>query len=484
LADTETHSKSGRKAAGLSARTIAGILVLSSMIAVPVCLPAQTSAPSPASSAKSNQGTSKEATPSTEKGRLPEEGLKTAQQAEKYLAQNQPAKAIQTLLDLDKKYPGHAAVSLRLAQIYDTNNNLGPALFFYRRYIAIVGPQAPEEVQARASTLELMPDAKSGAQKIATKMNLPAAPVATPAPLIERTVNVMRKDGSLVKLEGPADVEKITKSGIPPATPVTVTPAATPIVFPTLPEASPKATSAGSGQDHYIRGSVTSEEHPTAKTASTRDEDAMIARAIRHESTPTTSAPDAPVVDKTDTAATGNGENVAALQNPDGAQVSSAQNMPLPVSQGAGATLPSLSQSPVPQAEREDSLPKDKYGRPMAVTSPDAALDDLSPRARKFFQVKDAGGVGAGLKIINALKNAVVTLNVIPDDDRDSDSAIMMPGEDKNIRLQAGSYDVHVSVSTTDYPPQPLMNTHFKYVFENGKQYFRRMTPDNLQQLN
>src|SRR5690606_1310215 len=68
------------------------------------------------------------------RAKLPEEALKSAQQAEKRLKEDKPKEAISILEQVDKKYPGHRAVSLRLAQIYDTLGDNGPALFYYRRY--------------------------------------------------------------------------------------------------------------------------------------------------------------------------------------------------------------------------------------------------------------------------------------------------------------------------------------------------------------
>src|SRR2546430_2597898 len=81
--------------------------------------------------------------------RLPDDGLKRAQQAEKLLRAGKPDDAIKMMAQLDRDYPGEPAVSLRLGQIYDTLGQYGEALFYFRRYAGIAGSRTIPEAQMR-----------------------------------------------------------------------------------------------------------------------------------------------------------------------------------------------------------------------------------------------------------------------------------------------------------------------------------------------
>lgn len=150
--------------------------------------------------------------------RLPEAGLKKAQLAEKQLKADKPQEAIKILEALDKEYPGHGAVSLRLAQVYDQTENYGAALFYYRRYAQIAGSEAIEDARNRVTTLELMAGAAKAAEEFARKRGQESTAVEVPTPEIQRSVEQMAPDGSWVPVTDPSMLGK-------PVTPITTAPA-------------------------------------------------------------------------------------------------------------------------------------------------------------------------------------------------------------------------------------------------------------------
>ena len=147
--------------------------------------------------------------------RLPEEGLKQAQEAERLLKQDKVQEAVGVLRKLDEQYPGHAAVSLRLAEIMDQNNRHGAALFYYRRYARIKGDDANLEVQARVTSIEMVAGAKEGAEDFAKQLGEPTQAVNVPTPEVKQSIERPANDGSLVPVSGPEDLTPAEVTPLP-----------------------------------------------------------------------------------------------------------------------------------------------------------------------------------------------------------------------------------------------------------------------------
>jgi hypothetical protein len=146
---------------------------------------------------------------------LPEEGLKRAQEAEKLVKQDKIAEAVQILQKLDEDHPGHAAVSLRLAQILDQNNLYGPALFYYRRYVRIKGGGAADEVRSRVTSIEMMPGASEEAGQYAAQLGENTEAVPVPTPDVKESIERPAVDGSLVPVTKPEDLAKAQITPLP-----------------------------------------------------------------------------------------------------------------------------------------------------------------------------------------------------------------------------------------------------------------------------
>jgi hypothetical protein len=141
--------------------------------------------------------------------RLPDEGLKKAEQAEQHLKQNKPLEAISILMDLDRDYPGTAAVSLRLAQVYDRMDQPGPALFYYRRYMKLAGENRVEEAVARLQTLEKSAGVPEEAQELAKTFKEPTEAYGGPESQVKRSLAGMKEDGSIVELNSADDLKRM-----------------------------------------------------------------------------------------------------------------------------------------------------------------------------------------------------------------------------------------------------------------------------------
>jgi len=411
---------------------------------------------------------------------LPDAALQKAREAEQHLAANQPDKAIAILKELDKQYPGQAAISLRLAEIHDTNNKYGAALFYYRRYIHLAGGRAREMAAARVSTLEVMAGVDAEAERVARELGESTRPVATPALKVERVIAAEAKDGSRVPLRSAEDVERIEKQGYVKPLPKSeqtpeITPAVTPILIPeTLSRPSPVSNSTyanptQSGSAASIQQSQRTP--PRAPTLSPKpDEDVLLAQAfVKAED------PDA----VTEPAAS---PTIILESAPERRQT------PIP----SATTPPPLKLDPIetvtpartprpPVTVRATIAPSGQTPA-VAYTRPYSSSD--SPRAAGFFNVSNVGGGYAQVSIVNDLKSGVVTVSLTPMDNGEVLSAILMPGESKTIYAQPARYNLSANASTTDYSPITLMNTQFEYKFDAGRQYTRRFTQSSLQQLN
>jgi hypothetical protein len=459
------------------AKTLGALALAVLWLGTPAGIRAQ---PSDATTVSSN--TAKEAPRSS----LPEEALKQAREAEHHLASNEPDKAIAILTELDKKYPGQSAISLRLAEIHDTNNQYGPALFYYRRYIHLAGSRAREMAAARVGTLELMAGVDAEAEKFANKIGEQTRPVATPTPIVERTLSAEAKDGSRIPLTSSEQLEKIHKQGyVAPAPKPIITPANTPIVIPDMRAATPSASPANPQQpakesmpvsDASTGDSILPDSAPPSRTAALPtpnisiapqhapqkpDADLLLAKAFVKSESPE----DVKVSTETSVKPTAISESTPQPRS------TASQPPPLKLVSQSELTPPAPS-----KPARSEDTPTIAYTRATPTTN--------SPRAENFFNVTQNGGVQAQVVILNDLPTGIVTVSIIPPDDREVLSAILAPGETKTLYVRPGSYEVTANASTNDYSPITLMSTQFQYRFQGGRQYTRRVNQTNLQQLN
>lgn len=428
---------------------------------------------------------------------LPDDALKQAQEAERQLASANPKKAIEILQQLDQTYPGNSAVSLRLAEVHDANNDYGPSLFYYRRYIKLAGARAREIPVARVSTLELMAGVDKQAGDFAKKLGEATVPVATPTPQIERSLEAQAKDGSRVPVTSAEQLEEIHRRGYVPASPSprpTVTPAARAIVLPdttrtptattatspTSRESEPAPSAANESLAVSQPDSTPSPRRPVASPkvsiappASKPDEDNLFAEAFVKAGTDsgsvTISAPDA---------------------QPESVE-SQLANEPTPEVRRGTAVAPPPPPPALDIQEKRATSPPGRQQRPVSGTPQQAPIAYTqatpatnSPRAANFFNVSIVQSNNASVVIINDLPTAIVTLSLVPQDDSNVISAILAPGETKTLVVRPGTYDVTARASSNDYSPVTLMSTQFEHRFVTGRQYTRRFNQTSLQQLN
>jgi len=437
------------------------------IVALPLIAAAALAAPGVAFSQAAATGTA------AVRSSLPQEALLKAREAEQNLAANAPEKAIAILQELDRKYPENPAINLRLAEVHDTKNDYGPALFYYRKYVRIAGSKAREVPVARVGTLELMAGVDDAAEKFAAKLGEQTMPVATPTPRVERALLAEAKDGSRVPLTSAEQVEQIQKRGyVPPAaspTP-TVAPSATPIVIPetlTKPPASANVTSGNAAAaPGRPEGQVQISAAAPAATPKPVDEDSLLTQAFAKADSPEAVAEK--LQERTATPAAAAPMTIEPpISTPQARQAA-------PVAAELAVSAPA---SVVPT-----TLPLPPQNNTVAYTQDEPVSN--SSRGENFFSVTATQARDAEVVIINDLKNAIVTLSIVPPDDRPVASAILAPGETKTLRLLPGKYQVSANASSNDYSPITLMSTQFDYSFAGGRKYVRRVTQSSLQQIN
>jgi len=449
--------------------------------------------------------------PQTEAGNshssLPDSALQQARQAEQELTANQPEKAITILRKLQKEYPDNSALSLRLAQIYDTMGRNGYALFYYRRYVAQAGPRARDLAIERVSSLELMAGIGDQVKQAEKDLGQTSRPVATPTPIIKRMLATAAKDGSLVPIRNEEDFERIRRQGVPETaeTPIP-TPSITPIILPSQPTPAPAAASTAAIKTGNRRleisspatgvnssaapdKSATPQAHnaaPDGTSPGTKpnqgtraDEDALLAHAFSKGSGPETiSARQSP--------AAAPETEVASATASEAVEAAAVEIAPSQSSQPAPLQLPPADAAAPPVSPHLSSPASSPPPRPTpaAVAFLQPTPEYESNQAASFFNVTAYRGDSALVALINEIPSAVLTLSITPPDDSPVISAILTTNEQKRISVRPGTYEVTATIATTDYSPVTLMTRHFKYTFTRGKQYTRRFNKNNIQQLN
>lgn len=429
---------------------------------------------------------------------LPDDALKQAQEAERQLAAANPKKAIEILQQLDQTYPGNSALSLRLAEVHDANNDYGPSLFYYRRYIKLAGSRAREIPVARVSTLELMAGVDKQASDFARKLGEATVPVATPTPQIERSLEAQAKDGSRVPVTSAEQLEEIHRRGYVPASPSprpTVTPAARAIVLPdtTRTPAANTAASASHPREPEPAPGSASESLPVSQPHSTPSSRKPVA-SPKVSIAPPASKPDEDnlFAEAFVKAGTDSGSVTVSAPNAQPESVESQlANEPIPEVRRGTAVAPPPPPPALDIQEKRSTPAAGRQQRPVSVAPEQAPIAYTqatpatnSPRAANFFNVSIVQSNNASVVIINDLPTAIVTLSLVPQDDSNVISAILAPGETKTLVVRPGTYDVTARASSNDYSPVTLMSTQFEHRFVTGRQYTRRFNQTSLQQLN
>lgn len=398
--------------------------------------------------------------------RLPDEGLRRAQQAEKRLSADKPQEAIRTLTELDKDFPGHAAVSLRLAQIYDQLDQTGPALFYYRRYIDIAGEKAREEATARAYALELMPDARTTAEEFGRKLGEATRATATPTPATDWQIAAARDDGALVPIKNEKELEQLAKKG--------ELPAATPVVSP----AGPTPIVVSFGADRRANSKPVDEDRASQHRSGTP----------RNRKASSVYADTPPVPEDVDAAlalAFARGEELRHEQSP-------AQNPTTEAGSDPAQTAfsPEESASAASQATRkpgEAVQPRAPNRTPavraMTFTSPTPVTDVVSPRADRFFSARKSDDGRTTIRLINSIPEAVVTFAALPENGAQPVNVILTQNESRIVEVPPGQYEISTNISTINYPPVTLLEVRFPYTFNQRTQYSRRFTRETLEQV-
>lgn len=420
---------------------------------------------------------------------LPKAALEKAQEAEKQLAANSPEKAIVILRTLDKEYPHQSAISLRLAQIYDTLGRNGYALFFYRRYISEAKGNPRDFAVERVRTLEMMAGIDAQVEKVENEFGEETRPVATPTPVIKRMLATTAKDGSLVPIRNEDDLNRITREGVPetsPETPVVATPRITPIILPDAHTPTPRTSPAAQqNADEHLTLDMNGTEITAAASGNNvsrkADEDALLAAAFR-----TADSPDEITEQSNETAEASSTDKVSGA-NPANLEIEAETPAPVAAEIAASPT-PAVSIEPPPSlsSSGQATLSPPQLGSPDSASV--IAFTKQTPantgRAADFFHVTDAPGQYALVSLVHDVSSSMLTFTITPQDDGEVMSAILAPKEQKRVYVRPGTYTVTANVSTTDYSPITLMNTHFQYTFSAGKQYTRRFNKNTIQQLN
>lgn len=426
---------------------------------------------------------------------LPEALLNAARDAEKLAGTGKLKEAAAAYEKLDREFPGHAPVSLRLGQLHDQLNQPGEALFYYRRYAARSTRGVREEARERLAALELVPGAPEGAQKVAERLKEQTAPVPVPTPAVRHSVAAVGEDGLLRPLHGPQDLERLQRGeDIPAETPA---PAVSPLTG-AVPTAA--AATAGRHTSQIPAARETSASPAPAGSgahtpAPSADEDAALAAAFARRSAGETAPLLSPATTRSvivlperrqtpppssPRAAQPETLTVESFNSASGGKSVAAATPARLIVEDAGGAAPSLSgldravQPPPPRApagsQAAKAVPPLSSGAGAAATS-------------KMFDVRPAGGTQAQLKLANTVEESILTFAAIPDNGGTPINAVLLPGEVRTLRVPPGVYEVVISATTNDYAPRTLLDRRNEQDFVSGMLYTFRLTPDLIMGL-
>lgn len=371
---------------------------------------------------------------------LPEAGLKKAKEAERQLAANKPREAVAAYQAVDKEYPGHASVSLRLGQIHDTLNETGPALFYFRRYMTIAGDKAMEEARARTLAMEKQVGAADAAQKFAKERGEETTPISLPSPQIKRSLAKVNPDGSMVTLRGPQD---LVTTGVPEFRAMSATP---------VPELEVPEDSSQVLPPQPVKTAGLKTSQPAAAPGDPALEQAL---QVSGPAGATPGAPDKP-----------KGRFTPPPMTDEAAKPAETPSVELSTPQ---VTFSAPAQPPVET--------------PVATVAkaPRKTAAQRKTVRSKFFATKPVNSIDAQLKIENKYPNSLMTFAAVPNRGGDPVNAIMTTGESRSINIAPGKYRVTVNVSDTNYAPVTLLSATYEVEFAAGTEYYRAFSPETAQ---
>ena len=368
--------------------------------------------------------------------RLPEDALRKAQQAEKLVQQNRVKDAIVILQELERAHPAEAAVSLRIAQLFDGMGQEGAALFYYRRYAAQAGDRARDEATARLQTLEIMANARAGAEEFAKAMKDKTKPASTPATSVEMSVLKAGPDGTLTNLK-PSDVglpDELAAGTKPPPPP----PSPTPVPMRTI--------TSGPAAPIAVFGDAQARTRP-AFTPPPISDPARAAEAAPAAS-PTPGAAPKPTVAPTP-AGPRPPVRIEVLSTPE----------PTRAADTAGPSLSALEAAMMPSPPDGVVAPPPTGAPPRRTAKPG------------IFSTRSIAGRHSALKVTNATAESMLAVNVVPRAGGESVNILLANGETRTAEFAPGDCDVIVTMTRQTYPPSTIFDRRFDFRFEPGVQY-------------
>ncbi|MBX7246366.1 MAG: hypothetical protein K1X53_12790 [Candidatus Sumerlaeaceae bacterium] len=459
--------------------------------------------------------------------RLPEEALREAQQAEKYLKANKPQEAILLFDKLDKKYPNEPAIKLRLAQIYDTLNSLGPALFYYRKYAEITGEKANEEAKMRLYVLELSVNVPKEAEEFAKKLGTTSGKAMVPTPEVQLEKVALNPDGTTSslsvtketpgpvpkdemtvteeeparKVAGTNQIEKKTRfqaastpalgestvsnrkeetrqPSAPPAetrpmvTPVPtvrrLTPTPPPEVMDNMPSTKPEtsADSPASASSQFTPPPFAKDDDPAEAKVTISDEsgaeptakgprpvislDKLRVKPVTPEPTPAPSA------------------TIAAKDGDESDQAPASSKIQISV-----RPAPKEPTAPAPSDPAEFAQIAGKQSLPAAASPTSSPQPKGTPANQPaVFKVQESGDGKVTIAISNGNPESILTFGALPEGKGRPLNAILNPREAKEFKdVEPGTYEILLNITSTDYPPRPLVDKKFNYEFVAGHRY-------------
>jgi hypothetical protein len=401
--------------------------------------------------------------------RLPEEALARAEEAERALAQNSPEKAIQILVELDAQFPNEPAVSLRLAEIYDQQGQIGAALYYYRRYVQLAGPKARQSAKERVQTLEMTAGAREAADAIAARLGKKVKPVSTPTPRIEQSVEKVLPDGARVRVDSPEELmsDKVNPTKLTSPTPLSQHPLARAEVRLRVDEESSDSETVVETTPHPIF---------TPPPFSVREPE----REEKQE---------LPLGQESNKPATGHEKQVPSEPS---AQSSPPHNNQITDTLTTSSKHPTLKMEFAPaektsslvKVPRKGSQPSRDTGasaQPVSQSSPVAPA--MSGEPDQFFLIHPHAGEKARVTLANNIADSIVVVSALPALPGEPLNAILAPNETRTYEVSPGAYVVHVKITNNRYPPTTLVDTTFNYTFEAGMSYTRNFVTQGSREV-
>jgi tetratricopeptide (TPR) repeat protein len=376
--------------------------------------------------------------------RLPDEALKKAQEAEQQLKKNNPDAAVKILQELDKQYPQSAAISLRLAQIYDAQDNLGSALFYYRRYAMYAGDKPHEEAIARLQTLERTAQVPQQAEELAKKLGEKTDAYSGPQSTVSRSIASVNEKGSLVEVKGPEDLKRLNqlpeleRKEAPPAV--------------VVPEIGNESAVYAGGENAKQQSSSDQDKESSGKGQSRAPDEAE--KILPDQPEPVLQSDAVPSLQ----AAAGYSAEAGPAGNSTGIRMSLEPAHAPETVAGQAATQPGrdeLTSAMKPGSQAEESQ----------------SQDDDNGEFSSYFTTKEIEGHKSRLHLENKLGLSILTFAAVPDGGGKPVNVILANDEERDVEFDPGKYTVRISATDSSYPPRTLISKTFSFFFGGGRVY-------------